>query len=247
MAINLENGKYLLLICFETLSAHAKIILMYFKNRAAAGRVLADKLQDYSVKNCAIVALTPGAVLIGAQIAMKLHADLMMLLTANIVLPGENSALAGLTSNNTFTYNNKFSTGEIEEMRADYMGYIEAQRIEKLHHLHVLLSTGGEIDKEMLRRRIVILVSDGLSSGFSLDIASEFLKPIKIEKLIIVTPLASVAAVDRMHLVGDEVHVLSVVENYMDTNHYYDDNTIPSNDNLLKIMRNTPLNWQLTR
>lgn len=218
---------------------------MYFKNRAEAGRLLASELLEYRVKNCAVVALSPGAVLVGAQIAMKLHADLMMLLTENIVLPGEHQPLAGLTSNNIFTYNNKFSTGEIEEMRTDYLGYIEAQRIEKLHKLHVLLSAGGEIRKDMLRRRVVVLVSDGLHSGFSLDIAAEFLKPIKIQRLVIVTPLASVAAVDRMHLAGDEVHCLSVVQNFMNTDHYYDDNTIPGSEALLKIMRNTPLNWQL--
>lgn len=218
---------------------------MYFKNRAEAGRELAIKLIDYRVKNCAVVALSPGAVLIGAQIAMKLHADLMMLLTENIVLPGESMPLAGLTSNNTFTYNNKFSTGEIEEMRADYLSLIEAQRLEKLHKLHALLSAGGEIQRELLRRRVVILVSDGLSNGFSLDIAAEYLKPIKMERLIVATPLASVTAVDRMHLVADEVHCTSVVENLMEVNHYYTDNTIPGTENLLKIIRNTPINWQI--
>lgn len=218
---------------------------MYFKNRAEAGRTLASELLQYRVKNCAVVALSPGAVLIGAQIAMKLHADLMMLLTENIVLPGELMPLAGLTGNNTFTYNNKFSTGEIEEMRSDYLGYIESQRIEKLHRLHQLLSAGGEIRRDMLRRRVVIVVSDGLKNGFSLDIAAEYLKPIKMQRLIVCTPLASVSAVDRMHLVADEVHCLSVVENYMDTDHYYTDNTIPSTSNLLKIMRNTPINWQI--
>lgn len=218
---------------------------MYFKNRAEVGRKLADELVEYRVKNCAVVALSPGAVLIGAQIAMKLHADLMMLLTENITLPGESTPLAGLTSNNTFTYNNKFSTGEIEEMRADYLSYIEAQRLEKLHRLHALLSAGGEIRRELLRRRVVILVSDGLHNAFSLDIAAEYLKPIKMQRLIVVTPLASVAAVDRMHLVADEVHCMSVVENLMDIDHYYTDNTIPGTENLIKIIRNTPINWQI--
>jgi putative phosphoribosyl transferase len=170
---------------------------------------------------------------------------LNMLLTENVVLPGESKPLAGLTSNNVFTYNNMFSTGEIEEMRADYLSYIEAQRIEKLHHLHMILSSGGEIKRNMLRRRVVILVSDGLSNAFSLDIAAEFLKPIKMQRLIVCTPIASVDAVDRMHLVADEVHCLSVIENYMHTGHYYADNTVPNTPNLLKIMRNTPINWQI--
>lgn len=219
---------------------------MYFKSRAEAGRKIAEKLDKYRETNTAVVALTPGAVIIGAQIAMKLHSPLMMLLTENITIPGEDTPLAAITSNNTFTYNNKLSTGQIEEMHSEYLGYIEWQRIEKLHKLHALLGHGGEIHRELLRHRNVILVSDGLSSGLSLDVAADYLKPIKMERLIVVTPVASVSAVDKMHLFGDEILCLSVKENYIETNHYYDDNTIPDTEDLVKIITTTPVNWDKT-
>lgn len=216
---------------------------MYFQSRAEAGRKLAEKLSQYKQANTTVVALSPGAVIIGAQIAMRLHSTLTMLLTENIVLPGENDPLAVMTSNNTFTYNNKFSTGELEEMRSEYLNVIEGQRIEKLHKLHALLGHGGEIHRELLQERIVILVSDGLNSGLSLDLANDYLKPVRTEKLIVVTPIASIYAVDKMHLVGDELICLSTLDNYMDTNHYYDDNTIPPMDDLIRIVTNTPVHW----
>lgn len=205
--------------------------------------MLADKLAKYKDRNNVVVALTPGAVICGAQIAMRLHSPLMMLLTENITMPGENDPLAAITPDNTFTYNNKFSTGEIEEMKAEFLSVIESQRLESLHHLHSLLGHGGEIHRELLRRRNVILVSDGLSSGFSLDVAADYLKPIKIDRLIVATTIASVQAVDRMHLIGDEVVCLGVVENYIDTNHYYDDNTIPPMEDLVKVVMTTPVHW----
>lgn len=219
---------------------------MYFKNRAEAGRMIADKLGPYKKTNTSVVALSPGAVIVGAQIAMQLHSSLMMLMTENIVLPGESDPLAVIASDNTFTYNNKFSTGELEEMRSEYMGVIEGQRIEKLRKLHALLGHGGEIHRELLRRRTVILVSDGLSTGLSLDLAADYLKPIKMERLIVATPFASVPAVDRMHLLGDEIVVLSTLENYIETNHYYDDNTIPPMEDLIKVIMNTPLHWDMS-
>lgn len=217
---------------------------MYFKNRAEAGRILAKKLEFYSKSNTAVVALTPGAVIVGAQIAMRLHSSLMLLLTENITLPGEDAPLAAITSEDTFTYNNKFSMGEIEELEAEYLTYIEGTRLEALHHLHSLLGRSGEINRDLLKRHVVILVSDGLSTGFSLDVAADFLKPTKMQKLIIVTPVASISAVDRMHLVGDELVCLSVVENYIDTNHYYDDNVIPPDQDLLKIITSLPVHWE---
>lgn len=217
--------------------------MMYFKNRAEAGRVLVEKLEKYQNVNCVVIALTPGAVILGAQIAIRLHAMLMMLLTENITLPGENTPLAVVTADNTFTYNNKFSTGEIEEMHDEFLGFIESQRLEKLHHLHSLLGHGGEIHRELLARRTVILVSDGLSNGLSLDVAADYLKPVKIDRLVIATPIASIPAVDKMHLVGDEIVCLSVIENYLDTNHYYDDNTIPPMDDLIKVITTMPVHW----
>lgn len=205
--------------------------------------MLAVKLDQYKYSNTAVVALTPGAVIVGAQLAMQLHATLMMLLTENITIPGENTPLASITSDNTFTYNNKFSTGEIEEFRSEFINFIESDRLTKLHHLHHLLGHGGEIHRELLRNHVVILVSDGLSTGLSLDVAADYLKPVKTKRLIAATPLASVSAVDKMHLVADELVCLSVVENYMDTDHYYDDNTIPSNENLLKVIMTMPVHW----
>lgn len=205
--------------------------------------MIAAKLDQYKTANTSVVALSPGAVIVGAQIAMHLHSALMMLLTENIVMPGESDPLASITSNNTFTYNNKFATGELEDMKSEYLNVIEGQRIEKLHKLHALLGHGGEIHRELLNRHIVILVSDGLNNGLSLDVAADYLKPIKTQKLIVVTPIASVPAVDRMHLVGDEIVCLSVLENYIETNHYYDDNTIPPVEDLIKVITTTAVHW----
>lgn len=215
---------------------------MYFSNRAEAGRKLAVKLKEYQNDNCAVVALSRGGVIVGAQIAIKLHANLMMLLTENISLPGVD-AFAAIDQNNSMTYNKAFYTGEIEELSSEYFNFLQQQRLEKLHHLHTLMDSGGEVKREFLKNHVIIVVSDGFSSGFSLDIAAEFLKPIRYKKLVVAAPIASLQAVDRMHLVGDEVYCLSVVENYVLTDHYYDNNNVPENEDLFKIIRNISLDW----
>lgn len=216
---------------------------MYFKNRAEAGRILAKKLKDYSRENVSVVALSEGGVIVGAQIAMQIHANLMLLLTENIYLPGETDALAAMSSVGTFTYNNMFSAGELEGLTSEYHGFIEQSRLEKMHRLHVLVGKNGEIKKEYLRRHTIIIVSDGLANGFSLDVAAEYFKSVPIKKLIVVTPLASVSAVDKMHLFGDEIICLSVLPNYMGTDHYYEDNTVPAVQDLFRIVKAISLNW----
>ena len=216
---------------------------MYFRNRADAGRKLANKLEHYKDHNIAVVALSRGAVIVGAQIAMRLHGNMMLLLTENILLPGELEAIATVSSSGDFTYNNMFSPGQLEELTGEFHQYIEGQRLEKVHRLNILMGRDGEIHPEYLRHHVAILVSDGLSSGYSLDIANEFLKTIAIEKLVIASPIASVPAVDRMHLVGDEICCLSVVDNFINTNHYYDDNTVPPVRDLFRMMQHIAVTW----
>lgn len=209
--------------------------------------MLAEKLDKYKSDNCAVIALNEGGVIVGAQIAMRLHASMMMLLTEDVTIPGELDPVAALSSAGTFTYNGMYSAGQLEDFRGEYHQYIEQSRLEKFRKLNRLVGKDGEIHKEFLRHRVVILVADGLSSGFSLDIAADFLKPLKLKRLIIATPFASIPAVDRMHLFGDEVCCLDVKQNYMFTDHYYDENKIPDHDDAMSIIRNISLLWNRTQ
>lgn len=217
---------------------------MYFKDRHQAGQQLAAKLQHYRYENTAVVALSDGGVIIGAEIAKALHCVLTMLLIEEITLPGEHNPLAVINQDGGFTYNNMFSTGQIEGFAAEYRTYIEQEKIQKVHAINRLLGDGGLIRPDLLYGRNVILVSDGLQNGLSLDAAADFLKPIKLERLIVATPLASVSAVDRMHLLADEIVCLSVVENFMTIGHYYESNAMPSHEQLVKTIETIVLNWK---
>ncbi len=219
---------------------------MYFKNRAEAGRQLAEKLLKYRTDNVAVVALSEGGVIVGAQIAMRLHASLSILLNKHIYLPGELDPIAAVTSAGTFTKNTMFSVGQLEEFMSDYRSYIDEKRLQQFHKMNMLVSDGGEIQKKYLRRHVIILVSDGLQNGFSLDVAYDFIKTVAFKELVIATPVASVKAIDRMHILSDELQCLDVKSNYVNTDHYYSQNTVPSYDDLLKVMSRISTNWRLS-
>lgn len=212
---------------------------MYFKNRTEAGEKLAALLERYRYENCAVVALSDGAVLVSEPIATSLHSVLTMLLTEEVTIPGESSVFGSVNQTGKFVYNNMFSEGELENYYNEYHGYLEDQKREKFQHINRLLGGQGILEPDMLRGHVVILVADGLVTGVSLDAAAEYLKPLKLQRLIIASPVASVEAVDRMHILGDELHVLNVTDNYLDTEHYYDDNTIPSHEETIQKLSQT--------
>lgn len=218
---------------------------MYFESRAQAGQLLAEQLAPlYRYENCAVVALSDGAVQVGEQIAGALHCILTMLLIEDIEVPGESLSFGGVSQNGGFTYNGMFSAGEVEEYASEFHGYLEEQKREAFQKINRLLGDGGIIDSDMLRDHVVILVADGLDNGASLDVAVDFLKPIRIQKLVVATPIATVGAVDKLHIVADELHVLDVKENFMGINHYYEQNDIPSHEDTIAKINQIVLNWR---
>jgi predicted phosphoribosyltransferase len=218
---------------------------MYFASRVQAGRMLASQLMPkYRYENCAVVALNNGGVVIGAQIAMQLHCPLTMLLSKEINLPREPDSVASIAQDGSFSYNNDYSSYELGELQSEYFQFIEQEKMNKLQEMHRLVGDGGTIRKDLLRGRYIILVSDGIKSGHSLDVSVQYLKPVASEGVVIATPLASVPAVDYMHVLADDLYVLSVVDNYLDTDHYYETQDVPEPEKVVDIIEKIVLNWQ---
>lgn len=217
---------------------------MYFQSRAEAGYRLALELMPYRYEDCVVLCLSDGAVLVGQQIAASLHAVLTMMLVEEIDVPGEGTLFGSVNQSGRFTYNGMFSVGEVEEYFSEFHGYLEDQKRTVTSRINRLLSSGGIVNEQMLHGHNVIVVADGLPSGASLDAVADYMKPIRIKKLVVVAPVASVDAVDRMHIFGDELHVIGVTENFMGVNHYYEDNNIPSHEDIINIINSAILTWR---
>jgi len=218
---------------------------MYFASRVAAGKILAEKIvQRYKDEQCAVVALSDGSVMVAAQVAVRLQALLCMLLVQPIELPREGMPIGGIAEDGSFAYNGLYSPGEIEDLVSEYRGYIEQEKENRLSEMHRLLGGGGLIRKDLLENKVVILVSDGLSSGFSLDVAAEFLKTVHYKKLVVATTLASVPAVDRMHVLADDIYCLNVIEDFISVDHYYDTRDVPSHDMIVKTIEQITQHWK---
>ncbi len=201
-------------------------------------------LPKYRYENCAVLALDDGGVMVGTQIATQLHCIITMMVTKQITLPREVEALGGMTSNGTLTFNKDIPEGEIDEMVSEYRGYIEEERIKDFHELNVLLGSSGLINPKFLKHMNVILVSDGLHESIKLDLAAELLKPIEIDSLIVATPIASVPVIDKIHVMADAVFCIDVVEDYINTDHYYDKNDVPSHEKIVETIENIVLHWK---
>lgn len=219
--------------------------MMYFHSRAEAGEQLSRQLVDlYRYENCAVVALGDGGVAVGEPIAERLHAVLTLLVSETVDVPGENERFGAVSQTGQFTYNSQLDAGQMGEYVTEFHGLLEEQKRQAFHRINSLVGDGGVIDQSLLRDRVVILVSDGLNDITLLDVAMDFLKPVRIQKLVIVSPIASVEIVDRVHMIADELHILDVKSNYLNTNHYYDQNDLPPHEEVIAKINKIILNWR---
>ncbi len=209
--------------------------------------MLAEKLLErYRYENCAVLALSDSSVLVGEQIAWRLHCVLMLLLSENIEVPGENVSFGALSQSGQLTMNSQFSDGQKEYYIQEFHGYLEEEKRRAYQKINRLLGDSGVVDTAMLKDRLVILVSDGFGDDLSsLDVALDFLKSVRTERIIAVAPVASMAAIDRLHVAVDEMHILDVKGNFMGIDHYYDDNTVPSREDTIVKINQIVLNWRL--
>jgi putative phosphoribosyl transferase len=215
----------------------------YFTDRAEAGKQIAKKLEKYRYDDTVVLSLSQGGVLVGAEIARELHSLIALLLTRDILLPDGKTVIGAINETGGFVYNNAFSAGEIEDFTMEYRGHIEQSKMQAVHELHVALGQGGEISPEYFRYRTVIVVTDGAINGTAFDMASDFLKKISTKKIVMVSPIASVEAIDRMHVLADELICLNTTQFVNGINHYYNDNTLPNPNQTVAILNDIILNW----
>ena len=149
---------------------------MYFKDRAAAGSELAKQLMQFRYENSIVIGLSDGGVAVAEPIATALHCLMTLLLLEDIKIPGEPEPFGSVNQYGKFSQNSFYSAGEIEGMYSEFHGVFEQQQRENLSHMNALLGDGGILSPLMVKDRVVILVTDGLLNGASLDAAMEFYK-----------------------------------------------------------------------
>ena len=167
-----------------------------------------------------------------------------MLVTEGIEVPGESMSFGAVSQAGNFTYNSEFSTGEIEEYTSEFHGYLDDQKRQAFSRINRLIGDGGLIDPDLLRDRVIVLVSDSFSDSALLNVAIDFLKPIHVVRLVVAAPVATIPAVDRLHIAADEMHILDVKENFMGADHYYEDNSVPSHEETIAKINQIVLNWR---
>jgi len=173
-----------------------------FRNRDHAGRVVAGMLEKFKETDSLILAIPSGGIPVGVAIAEELNLPLEVAVVSKITLPWNTEAGYGAVAFD--------GTVRINEDLLPHLRLTDQQIAEGIEKTRQkVLRRVGEFQEEQpfpdFSRKAVILVDDGLASGFTLLVAVEAIRRLGTRKIIIAVPTGSA---DRVRKVAREVEAL---------------------------------------
>lgn len=173
-----------------------------YRDRNEAGKVLASELLEYKDKGVTVLAVPNGGVPVASVIAKELHADLYLMIVRKLQIPSNTEAGFGaLTSDGFLLFNHRLidslhlSKDDIEKQREK--AYQSIRSRQKYFGDRAILLC--------LKDRTIILVDDGLASGFTMEAAVKSVKSRGAKGIIIAVPTSSLSAFQRLKPQADKI------------------------------------------
>jgi putative phosphoribosyl transferase len=201
-----------------------------FKDRRDAGRQLGRSLSAYAIRRPVVVALPRGGVPVAAEVAERLAAPLDVIVVRKIGLPWQPELAIGAIAEGDVCVVNHALLEEAGVSGDELEAVIARERVELERRVRAYR---GERPPVRLEGRLVILVDDGLATGYTTRAAIEQIRRRGASRIVIAVPVAPEESVATMGHVADEVVVLqtprwfsSIGEHYMDFRQTSDDEVV---------------------
>jgi len=166
-----------------------------FRDRRHAGEVLAVMLSSFSKTDTSVLAIPAGGVPVAAVIAEKLHIPLEVAVVSKITLPWNTEAGYGAVAFD--------GTMRLNEELVPRLGLTTEQIQQGIEQTtrkvlrRVKRFRGGRPFPDLAKRQ-VILVDDGVASGFTLLVAVEALRKAGARQLYVAVPTGHASSLPRM-------------------------------------------------
>ena len=179
-----------------------------FDDRFHAGKLLARKLEDYrGKKDVRVLAIPAGGVQVAYEVSKRLGLSLDVVVTRKIHVPGNREAGFGAVS-------------------WDGLVFLNEPLVAALGLTEVEIDQCVEEEKEVIRRRLktfrgerpfphlddkrVIIVDDGLASGFSMLTTLKALNQRGVKKAVVAVPTAPERAINLIRPHADRIFCLNI-------------------------------------
>ncbi len=177
---------------------------MLFRNRHDAGKKLAEALKKYKNKKDVIVLGIPrGGVEVAFDIAKELKVPLSIVVTKKIGHPSEPEFAIGAVSPDNYVVDESYKQEAGESYISNTVKELNKE-IKRCYKEYVR----GEMPE--LKNKIVIVVDDGLATGYTMLAAIKHIRSNNAKKVIAAIPVAAQDSYEKVKAVADEIICLNI-------------------------------------
>ncbi|GAW93660.1 phosphoribosyltransferase [Calderihabitans maritimus] len=208
--------------------------MIRFKNREEAGKMLAQSIPPLQ-GDIFVLGIPRGGVVVAAPVASMLQANLDIIITRKIGAPfNPELALGAITPDGTTLYNddlvNKFNISKTELKRVEERELEEIKRRMKLYRQNT--------EPPDVHNKVVILVDDGIATGFTVQAALQGLKKQKARRIILAVPVAPPDTVSMLKEQVDDLICLASPEPFYAVGQFYEDFRQVSDEEVIELLQN---------
>ena len=216
---------------------------MRFKDRADAGKRLAQALKKYQNQDGVVYALPRGGVVLGAEVARALGMPLDLLIPRKIGHPLQPEyAICAVVENGEMVCN------QHEVARVDPQWFrreVESERNEARRRRELYL--GGRAPAPV-EGKTAIIVDDGIATGLTMEVSIRDAQRRKPARLVVAVPVAPPDTVERMSREVDEFMVLDHSPYYLGAvGAYYDSFYQVTDEEVIALLRSVAADEQVKK
>lgn len=204
------------------------------KDRIAAGQALAMALETYlECENLLILALPRGGVPVAFQLAVKLRAQLDLMLVRKLGTPGHTElAMGAIASGGIRVLNDDIiSSIHVSDKTIERVVAEELKELERRERAY-----RGDRPRPEIKGRVVILVDDGIATGATMRAAITAIRQQHPISIIVAVPVAPAETVETLHKEADEVICLATPAPFIAIGKWYENFSQVSDAEVKKLL-----------
>lgn len=208
-----------------------------YRDRAQAGALLASALADSTPSQPLVIALPRGGLPVALPVALRLDADLDVLVVRKLGAPGDSECAIGAVGEDGILVMDHAARRRwhLTEDEVDTLAQRERAEVER----RVTLYRRGS-RRLGLAGRNVIIVDDGLATGSTAAAAVRVARGMGARHITLAVPVGSAEAVAWLSGLADEVVCLQVPPSFRAVGQYYEDFDQVSDEEVLAILDRHP-------
>ena len=173
-----------------------------FENRYDAGRQLAEKLGEYKGQPALVLAIPNGGLPVALQVALALGVDLDVVISRKLPIPLRPEGGFGAIADDGAVILNEAVVKEVG-LTPEQINYQVSQVRVDIRQRSLLYR--GNRPLFIVGGKTVIIIDDGLASGYTMMAAVESVRRRRPRQVVVAVPAASAMAVKQLEKVADRV------------------------------------------